>query len=75
MRWSLDDLCNTDSVLSDRRDFVLFRHGPFKVMNAQVVGANPADRTPSGLWPSDHAGVVVELRLPPEDDDGTNAGG
>jgi endonuclease/exonuclease/phosphatase family metal-dependent hydrolase len=62
-----DDLRNTESVLSDRRDFVLFRRGPFQVIDAQVVGADPADRTPSGLWPSDHAGVVVELRLPPED--------
>lgn len=61
-----DDLLNTESVLSDRRDFVLFRHGPFKVTDAQVVGANPLDRTPSGLWPSDHAGVVAELRFPPE---------
>jgi endonuclease/exonuclease/phosphatase family metal-dependent hydrolase len=61
-----DDLRNTETVLSDRRDFVLFRQGPFKVTDARVVGANPADRTPSGLWPSDHAGVVAELRVPPE---------
>jgi endonuclease/exonuclease/phosphatase family metal-dependent hydrolase len=61
------NLLNPQSKLSDRRDFVLFRHGPFKVIDAQVVGADPAtDRTPSGLWPSDHGGVVAELRLPPE---------
>jgi len=62
-----DDLLNTKSVLSDRRDYVLFRHGPFQVTDARVVGADPVERTPSGLWPSDHAGVVVESLLPPED--------
>lgn len=61
-----DDLLNAESHLSDRRDFVLFRHGPFQATDAQVVGADPSDRTPSGLWPSDHAGVVAKLRLPPE---------
>jgi len=29
-----------------------------------MVGDDPADRTPSGLWASDHAGVAVELALP-----------
>jgi endonuclease/exonuclease/phosphatase family metal-dependent hydrolase len=28
-----------------------------------IVGDTPADLTPSGLWPSDHAGVVATLRL------------
>jgi endonuclease/exonuclease/phosphatase family metal-dependent hydrolase len=62
------DLLNTTSNLEDRRDYVLFGRGPFKVIGAQVVGANPlTDPPPSGLvWPSDHAGVVAELRLPPE---------
>jgi endonuclease/exonuclease/phosphatase family metal-dependent hydrolase len=61
-----DDLRNAQSVLSDRRDYVLVRRGPFKATSAQLVGANPEDRTSSGLWPSDHAGVVVQLRLPSE---------
>ena len=58
-----DDLLNAESHLSDRRDFVLFANGSFQATDAEVVGANPADRTPSGLWPSDHAGVVAKLRL------------
>ena len=34
-----------------------------------VVGDEPADRlVPSGLWPSDHAGVVVELQAIESDD-------
>jgi endonuclease/exonuclease/phosphatase family metal-dependent hydrolase len=33
------------------------------VLKAQLVGLKPADRTPSGLWPSDHAGLAVTYRL------------
>jgi hypothetical protein len=29
---------------------------------AVIVGRDPANRTADGLWPSDHAGVVVRLR-------------
>ena len=61
-----DDLLNAESHLSDRRDFVLFTNGSFQATDAELVGANPADRTPSRLWPSDHAGVVAKLRLAPE---------
>jgi endonuclease/exonuclease/phosphatase family metal-dependent hydrolase len=61
-----DNLLNPVSTLKDRRDYVLFSRGPFKVIDAQVVGVDPAKRTPSGLWPSDHAGVVARLNLPPE---------
>jgi endonuclease/exonuclease/phosphatase family metal-dependent hydrolase len=57
------DLLNTAPSLEDRRDFVLFLSGALQATDAEVVGANPADRTPSGLWPSDHAGVVADLRL------------
>ncbi|MFS4096321.1 hypothetical protein [Streptomyces sp. AF1A] len=32
---------------------------------AKVIGDRPGDRTPSGLWPSDHAGVAASLRLGP----------
>jgi hypothetical protein len=28
-----------------------------------VVGDTTADKTPSGLWPSDHAGIVATLVL------------
>jgi hypothetical protein len=30
---------------------------------ATVVGDKLRDRTPSGLWPSDHAGVVARFHL------------
>jgi endonuclease/exonuclease/phosphatase family metal-dependent hydrolase len=35
-----------------------------KVLKAQLVGNDPKNRSPKGLWPSDHGGVVVNLKLP-----------
>jgi endonuclease/exonuclease/phosphatase family metal-dependent hydrolase len=53
----------TVAPLRTRIDVVLFR-GPFQPVDAAVVGEEPADRTASGLWPSDHAGVVGALSAP-----------
>ena len=41
---------------------VLFRQN-LCALDADVVGDELNDRTASGLWPSDHAGVVADLRL------------
>jgi endonuclease/exonuclease/phosphatase family metal-dependent hydrolase len=57
------DLSDASSVLDRRIDFVLFR-GDFDTRKAIVVGDDPAGRTVSGRWPSDHAGVAAELVLP-----------
>ena len=57
------DLLNPVSQLTTRVDLALFR-GPFGVAFADVLGDAPADRTASGLWPSDHAGIVVEFSVP-----------
>ena len=57
------DLHNASPVLTKRIDLVLTRGG-FETVSADVVGEEAADRTASGLWPSDHAGVVATLRLP-----------
>lgn len=57
-----ENLLNPESALNERIDFVFF-HGPFKVVDADIVGNALADRTPSGLWPSDHAGVVATLQF------------
>lgn len=56
------DLRNPSSALTERDDLVLTR-GPFHVEKASIVGNQPADRLPSGMWPSDHAGVVVTVDL------------
>ena len=57
------DLSNPDPTLTKRVDLVLTKGG-FETRKIEVVGEEPHDRTRSGLWPSDHAGVVAKLRLP-----------
>ena len=59
-----EDLLNTPSALNRRVDLIFVRGADtFTVLKADVVGEAPADRTPSGMWPSDHAGVVASLGL------------
>jgi endonuclease/exonuclease/phosphatase family metal-dependent hydrolase len=55
-------LHNHDSLLDRRVDLVLYR-GNFSVQEIKVVGDKQEDRTPSGLWPSDHAGLVAGLKI------------
>jgi hypothetical protein len=43
-------------------DHVLSKPG-LKKLKAVVTGNKRSQRTPSGLWPSDHGGVVSTLRL------------
>ena len=59
------DLLNATSTLRVRFD-VIFTRGNFEVLDSEIVGEELDDRTPAGLWPSDHAGVVSTLRLPRE---------
>lgn len=55
-----NDLRNSTSELSTRIDLVwLLGVLPPVTPVVEVVGADPADRTSTGLWPSDHAGVVA----------------
>ncbi len=59
------DLLNATSTLDQRVDFVFWRNPSSgkitDVTRVDVVGVAQADRTKSGLWPSDHAGVVATL--------------
>jgi endonuclease/exonuclease/phosphatase family metal-dependent hydrolase len=57
-----EDLSNPTPSLTQRIDFVLTRGG-ITASSANRVGHEPEDRTPSGLWPSDHVGVWAVLRL------------
>jgi len=59
----LSHLLNTTSELDRRIDYILFSDG-FTVSSIKRVGADPEDRTTSGLWPSDHAGLFAVMRLP-----------
>jgi endonuclease/exonuclease/phosphatase family metal-dependent hydrolase len=58
-----ENLLNPTSLLNHRIDLVLVRGG-FGVADIDLIGNQPADRTSSGLWPSDHAGIAATLRLP-----------
>ena len=60
------DLLNARSTFDQRIDFIFARNLPAGTMPVRrgVVGDRPGNRTASGLWPSDHAGVAVTL-LPP----------
>jgi hypothetical protein len=33
------------------------------LVRALVVGDKPRDKTPSGIWSSDHAGVVAKINM------------
>ena len=57
------NLLNPTSSLDHRIDLVLLR-GAFGIPDIHLIGNKPGDRTASGLWPSDHAGVVATLRIP-----------
>ncbi len=56
------DLSNEVSAHYERIDqiFVCNHEGEVSAIT-QTVGDKPSDRLPSGLWPSDHAGVVARI--------------
>jgi endonuclease/exonuclease/phosphatase family metal-dependent hydrolase len=56
------NLDNPQPTLDERIDHV-FTRGPWQAVNVTIVGASPADKTASNLWPSDHAGIVAKLNL------------
>ena len=65
----LSDLLNRRSVLDKRVDLILFSddfglgRGNRRAIRSWLVGNRFWDKTPSGLWPSDHAGVITSLRV------------
>ena len=63
---TVDD--DTAAGFDHRIDFVFARSGAgkaFKVQSGDVTGDRLRDRDPAtGLWPSDHAGVVLKLKFP-----------
>jgi endonuclease/exonuclease/phosphatase family metal-dependent hydrolase len=67
------DLLNPVSDLEERIDLVLIRSGDRRggdirfpgSIHVEIIGEEEGDRTyPTGLWPSDHAGLLASLRLP-----------
>jgi endonuclease/exonuclease/phosphatase family metal-dependent hydrolase len=58
----------TPSTTPDQRlDLVLFRNGQrgLDALTTDLIGNTASDLTPSGLWPSDHAGLTSVFRLEP----------
>jgi endonuclease/exonuclease/phosphatase family metal-dependent hydrolase len=55
-------LLNNSSTLNRRIDFILYNKD-WKSVDADVIGNKLQDRTSTGLWPSDHAGVFGKLAL------------
>jgi len=61
-----DDLDNDPSQLDHQVDYVLYDTP--SMLNSvegsgEILGDEPEDRTPSGLWPSDHAGLYVTMHI------------
>jgi len=63
------DLDNALANFDRRIDLILFRNteeifspGDGSI-HGEVIGEEPTDKTDSGLWPSDHAGVVVRFQF------------
>lgn len=68
--------CHTELLISpmpelyERVDYVLFRTEHLADtlhktrVHVDVIGDVPSDRTATGLWPSDHAGVYARIRFP-----------
>jgi endonuclease/exonuclease/phosphatase family metal-dependent hydrolase len=57
-----DDLSQLGGRFTERIDYVLARGG-FKALRGRVTGVDVASRI-DGLWPSDHGGLWMTLRLP-----------
>jgi endonuclease/exonuclease/phosphatase family metal-dependent hydrolase len=57
-----DSLLDATAVFDHTVDHVLSKPR-LKTRSAYVTGDDAGERTPSGLWPSDHGGVVSRLQL------------
>ncbi|MEE8387924.1 MAG: endonuclease/exonuclease/phosphatase family protein [Acidiferrobacterales bacterium] len=63
-------LVSINSAYNERVDYVLYRDedlsplGHKTRIDAELLGDEVEDKTASGLWPSDHAGVYARIRIP-----------
>ncbi|MDB5323758.1 MAG: Endonuclease/exonuclease/phosphatase [Phycisphaerales bacterium] len=61
--WGQNELLNNPVSTADQRIDFVFTRGGISPLSMDIVGDTVADKTPSGLWPSDHAGLVATLVL------------
>jgi endonuclease/exonuclease/phosphatase family metal-dependent hydrolase len=66
------DLRNPASKLRHRIDYILYRDERTRAgkhfngsVHIERIGEEPADKTVTGMWPSDHAGLFGSLRIAP----------
>ena len=57
-----DDLDQPADSLEHRVDMIMYR-GDIKALKSRLTGNDPDNRTPGGLWGSDHIGYVAQLGL------------
>lgn len=57
------DLISAPGDLHERIDILFFRGGDMSASEAEIIGEEAGDKTPAGLWPSDHAGVVGTISV------------
>jgi hypothetical protein len=57
-----EELRDPARAFDERIDYVFCRNA-IEVIDVVVTGGDPSCRTATGLWPSDHGGVVATLRL------------
>ena len=53
-------LLDPQGTLEHRVDHVMVR-GSVGIIRSKIYGTDPDDRTPSGMWPSDHAGLLATV--------------
>ena len=61
---SAEEMGRNDRIaILERIDHVFGNFAGYEVdkIKVEVVGDDPYDKTPSGLWPSDHAGVAAKI--------------
>ncbi len=61
----LEDPFTPFATPNQRIDLILYR-GEVSLRRAELIGNTALALTPSGLWPSDHAGVVASIDLKPD---------
>lgn len=62
--WQAPDLRNETSILDARIDIIFVRDLSLSAQTrTATIGDTPEERLASGLWPSDHAGVVAQLEF------------